>query len=470
MKFDVRNGGIMMRKIIVLLVTITFMFPISVFGQAAGQHVQKRKMLSTTQNTSQKRYYAKGNNSTKVSANKPSSAKPAFPSGQAAVNSSSNTILPMNVEYKILDNISKTCEVVGCKDNPITSPNIPLKIDGYTVVSIGKDAFKERKDVKKIVIPSSVNKISDFAFEYCRNLTSIEIPYNVKEIGAYAFSSCWELISAIFPNSVTSIGKSAFSFSGLSSIAIPSSVTKIDSNPFFKSNRLSSIVVEKNNPVYDSRNNCNAIIETKSNKLVVGCKSTIIPDDVIIIGESALSYELLTIKIPKNVAIIMKSAFWGAPETVISITVDPNNKYYDSRNGCNAIIETSTNTLIVGCRNTVIPNNVVCIKEDAFAYCHTLKAVNLPSNLISIGNNAFRTCYDLTTITIPQTVTSIGNDAFWDCRSLKTVICKVTNPFFLGNNAFLHLPSDAILYVPIGTKSAYEQKGWGKYFSTIVER
>ena len=112
---------------------------------------------------------------------------------------------------------------------------------------------------------------------------SIEIPasviyskvkYNVTSIGSFAFNSCRGLSSVTIPNSVTSIGRSAFdSCSGLTSVTIPSSVTQIDYEVFSGCIALTSIKVENGNQYYDSRNNCNAIIETSSNTMIAGCKT-----------------------------------------------------------------------------------------------------------------------------------------------------------------------------------------------------
>ena len=94
---------------------------------------------------------------------------------------------------------------------------------------------------------------------------------------------------------------------------------------------------------------------------------------------------------------------------------------YDSRNNCNAIIETSTNTLIFGCQNTTIPNSVTSIGEYAFFNCISLTSIEIPNSVTSIGDYAFSDCSSLTSVTIPNSVTSIGSGAFYNCRSLTSV-------------------------------------------------
>lgn len=142
-----------------------------------------------------------------------------------------------------------------------------------------------------------------------------------------------------------------------------------------------------NNAVYDSRDNCNAIIETSSNKLILGSRNTIIPNTVTTIGKEAFyTINIANITIPNSVTTIETRAFSASkltslsiPSSVITIgedafmrnpleniTVDPDNSVYDSRNNCNAVIETSSNKLIQGSRSTVIPNTVITIGKDAF--------------------------------------------------------------------------------------------------------
>ena len=110
-----------------------------------------------------------------------------------------------------------------------------------------------------------------------------------------------------------------------------------------------------------------------------------------------------------SVVYIDYKAFYTRPN---SIKVDPNNIYYDSRDDCNAIIETKSNTLIAGCSNTVIPESVTCIGESAFSRCYDLTSITIPETVISIGESAFSGCESLSSVTIPKSVTSIGKKAF----------------------------------------------------------
>ena len=153
--------------------------------------------------------------------------------------------------------------------------------------------FRECTRLESVIISNSVTTIDDSAFYHCSSLTSINIPDSVTTIGKLVFSNSG-LTSVTIGNSVTSIGDNAFSISKLTSITIPNSVTSIGNSLFSYCIHLGSIVVESDNPVYDSRNNCNAIIETATNKLLYGCKNTIIPNSVISIGNYAFAGQFFT--------------------------------------------------------------------------------------------------------------------------------------------------------------------------------
>lgn len=259
--------------------------------------------------------------------------------------------------------------------------------------------------------------------------------------------------------SVTSIGVNAFYVcKEMTSIAIPSSVTSINSYAISSCTGLESIKVDADNPKYDSRNNCNAIIETETNTLLVGCKNTTIPNSVTSIGSSAFSEckGLTSITIPGSVESINNSAFINCssltsvtisngvtfidqgvffgcskltsitiPKSVTringnnfegcynlkSIKVENGNPKYDSRNNCNAIIETESTTLIVGCKNTTIPHSVTTIGRSAFSYCSGLTSITIPNGVTCIQEGAFKGCSRLTSISVPNSVTSIGSDA-----------------------------------------------------------
>ncbi len=277
------------------------------------------------------------------------------------------------------------------------------------------------------------------------------------------------------------IGRTFDNSETVKSITIPDTVTRV----YGSCSTVSEIKVDKNNKVYDSRDNCNAIIETETNTLVTGCMNTTIPDSVTVIADSAFAncIDITTITIPDSVTDIEQRAFKDCtglttitiPESVNNISsfrggafegcenlsqiiVDENNKVYDSRENCNAIIETKTNTLVYGCLSTVIPNDVASISDYAFWSCEGLISITIPHSVTSIGEwafaycknlisvviqdgvkniaeNAFMYCEGLTSITISDTVIDIGENAFGSCDNLSTITIpsSVTN---IGESAF----------------------------------
>ena len=153
------------------------------------------------------------------------------------------------------------------------------------------------------IIPNTITAIGEYSFLGCYRLTVIEIPNSVISIGKYAFNYCTGLTSIEIPNSVTTIGEYAFSScSSLTSISIGSSVKTIGNYAFLSCAKRSSIVVANNNQYYDSRDNCNAIIETSSNTLILGSQNSI-PNSVTAIGYEAFYAldNLTSIDIPKSV-------------------------------------------------------------------------------------------------------------------------------------------------------------------------
>ena len=141
-----------------------------------------------------------------------------------------------------------------------------------------------------------------------------------------------------------------------------------------------------------------------------------IPSSVWILGYCCFynCTSLTSIDIPSSVTILETSCFYGC-SSLESITVDKNNKVFDSRDNCNAIIVTSTNTMIQGCKTTIIPSSVTSLGYRCFGDCYSLTSIDIPSSVTSLGDYCFKECSSLTSINIPSSVTSLGDACFRAC-------------------------------------------------------
>ena len=471
-------------------------------------------------------------------------------SGYAAGYSfTSNTSEGVPVTYTVNDD-SKTCYISKNAISTSTSGSItiPQYVKGMKVVEVADYAFRKCTGITSVNLPEGITKIGDNAFEGCTSLASIDLPSTVKYIGEYAFDGCTSLSSISGVSQLESIGFCAFdgtamlqrmpagllyigkvlykyrmpsgitltdagidinikdgttmitnmAFSdvpnGYINLTIPKTTTTIGiSNNFGLSFSPRTISIDAANTVYDSRGGCNAIIEKSTNTLIAASKATTIPSSVKTIGQCAFyGYKGESIEIPNNIETIGKAAFYGSALKSVSIgsgvrsigddafgrcynlekiTVSSGNSIFDSRNNCNAVIEKSTNKLVVGCKNTVIPENIKEIGDYAFFNSYKgVTSLTLPESVVSIGNYAFGELQELKTITLGSKIRSIGNSAFIWCKALEAICLKSEYPCELGSTTFYTQDYDNItLYVPNGAMASYMfADGWNK-FKNIVE-
>ena len=242
---------------------------------------------------------------------------------------------------------------------------------------------------------------------YCNMLQAVQIGNGVTSIGSYAFNNCYSLASISIPDSATSIGASVFQYCcSLSSISIPDSVTVIGASAFYVCYSLSSISI---------------------------------PEGVTSISSATFNscYSLASITIPDSVTSINDHAF----------------QY------CCSLSSIS------------IPDSVTIIGASAFHGCDSLSSITIPDSVTSIGSYAFNNCYSLASISIPEGVTSIGSYAFQNCYGMAEYHLKPTTPPTLSStNAFSGIPSDCIIYVPVGCLETYQNAtNWTTYASKMQE-
>ena len=306
--------------------------------------------------------------------------------------------------YSITDSNNHTVSVVNPTGNayhgswdgfnqPTGTLTIPSLVsnDGetYTVTSIGGDAFSECNGLTgTLVIPSTVTSIGDRAFAWCSGFTG----------------------TLFIPSSVTYIGYIALTCSGIT-----------------------SIVVDNENSVYDSRNNCNAIINTSNNELVAGCQNTIIPNSVTAIGQGAFGWcsNLTSIIIPNSVTSINFGAFAE----------------------CSNLSSIS------------LPNSVTSISWYAFQKCTGLTGtLIIPDSVTYLGYRAFDSCVSLTSVDLGTYAVDIDGYAFNNCTGLTSITSRSLVPPPLRGQAFYSIPTTTPVYVPCGSVAAYQAaSGWSDF-------
>lgn len=419
--------------------------------------------------------------------------------------------LPVNLKLtSILDNTFKGCQL-------LTSFNIP-----DTVTSIGSNAFKGCGSISNITIPKSVVSLGDSAFSFCTNLTNVEIPEGITDIPTNAFEYCTNLKKVKLPKTITNIESGAFAncvnliditlqegittiktdtfknCKSLKTLTIPESVTTIEYSALsgckFDSFHIPAniqqiqsyfyvkkeITVDPRNQYYDSRDNCNAIIDTANNTLILGNDYTKIPETVSTLdGYCFEGCTFTEFEVPAHITTCggdifndcknLKTIIWNSPYSGMNpsysdcfcgvrsqienfvinvseiptyllvdmpnlqtitigrnytndylqwpdnwnfyppkrVTVDPDNPIYDSRNNCDAVIHTATNTLVLGGNTTVIPDTVTSIASYAFLNSKFDNTFVIPPS-IQINSGAFYNC-SFNTLIIPSTgLTGIG--------------------------------------------------------------
>ena len=291
----------------------------------------------------------------------------------------------------------------------------------YPVTSIGSSAFYDCPGLTSVTIPNSVTSIGSGAFDGTAwyNNQPDGLVYAGKV--AYKYKGTMPANTSIsLQEGTLGIAGSAFNnCSGLTSMTIPSSVTNIDIFAFENCPNLTNIIIDSDNTIYDSRNNCNAIIETISNTLIVGCKNTTIPNSVTSIGDYAFysCSGLTSLTIPNSVTSIGNSALWCCS----------------------------------GLTSVTIPNSVTSIGISAFWGCSALTSVTIPNSVRTINRETFYNCSNLTTVKIGNSVTSIGPFAFYNCSSLTSLnipdsVTSIGDQAFSGTALFDNI-SDGVFYI-----------------------
>lgn len=340
-------------------------------------------------------------------------------------------------------------------------PSLKSVVLGDEVTILLPYTFSNCTALESVELSPNLTRISQYAFKNCNSLTSISFPSGLNFIDSNAFQGC-DNIETVYWNFRDSIAMArvlASASANIKKVIIGKDVTCIEGRAFTGFTNLTSIEVDPANKVYDSKQNCNAVIEKETNTLIIGCKETNIPEGVtrleqyafrwcggpesvslpstlLSIGSFAFSGcdGLTSLYIPKSVTDIGSGITAYCPD-ITSIKVDPENRYYSSPDNCNAIIYTFNNTLVAGCKETVIPSGVRRIGDYAFEGCSGLTALTTPAGLTDIGDYAFSGCSGLKSVDISKGVTDVGIYAFSECIGLTSVITPA-NMDLIGAYAF----------------------------------
>lgn len=350
------------------------------------------------------------------------------------------------------------------------------------IETIAKETFKNEEVLEAITLPNTLKTIEQSAFMSCSGLKMIEFPESLQHIASLAFCGC----------------------TSLEGINIPSSIEIIEESAFAECSNLQNIIVNEGNNYYDSRNNCNAIVETLTNKLIRGCLNTIIPENVEVLGESAFSkcIGLKTIKIPNSVKkfedkVFAKCVDLESIELSESLEDMGMHTFSHCSNLKKCVIPNRITAIGGGMFNyctslekVFLPNTIKKVGDFSFTQCSSLKSIDFPSELDSIGMYAFSSCTALEKIVIPNSVTfigelafnckglkevtlgkhviNIGDRAFIGCDSLLVINAHMENPKPINQNTFKNYEG-VVLNVPIGTKDKYQYTSYWSKFTKICE-
>lgn len=328
--------------------------------------------------------------------------------------------ISVDEDNPVYDSRENCCAIIETASDTLVQGCVNTRIPD-SVRRIGKHAYDSTWSLKTIIIPDSVKVIEDWAFSNCYELRYIYLPESVVEIGMAAFYECESLKEITLPDSLKVLGDGAFCRCvSLNNVHFPASVSFVKGEDRLLSgcDSLKSISIDARNRLFDSRGGCNAIIETAYNRLTDGCENTIIPNTIESIADRAFSStDIMAVIIPESVKHLGNHIF-DSCEMLSHIVVNKNNPVYDSREDCNAIIKSSTNTLIYGCKNSVIPNSVTTIADSAFYGCSGLTTIEIPDSVRTLREYAFGHCVNLTKVHIPDSVKYIDPKAFIGCTEL----------------------------------------------------
>lgn len=418
----------------------------------------------------------------------------------------------MGTRYTITEGVLRFAEDITDLNNIALKENKPFIeeiIIPDSIERICARVFADCVNLRVISFGANVSIIENEAFRGCCKLESLDLPESLAEIWDGAFMGCTGLKSLSIPTQVKSVGRHAFKdCSGMERVHVGKSVSFMLEDAFEGCQAIESFTVDPANSTYDSRENCHSLVKKDGYRnggasihlmsrnsfipdgirylgsvVYKGYERIQIPESVVEIGLGCFSgcSKLTSIRIPRSVKYIGKDAFEGCsnltdiliPNSVImvgafymgyglfagctslkKIEVEPGCRNLDSRDGCNGIVATHTNSFLSGCDNSFIPDSITEIEGYAFYGCKGLKSIMIPASVTRIGDWAFADCCSLKTLSIPDSVTSIGGFAFAGCTSLEAIILP-SRVKAIPVDILENCPSLSAIYVPKDRRKYY---------------
>ena len=343
----------------------------------------------------------------------------------------------------------------GYYGNVNIPPSVTYQNKTYQVTRIGYNAFYQA-NVESVSIPNTVTEIERYAFAES-SLKFIHVPDNVTTIDDGAFMGCYYLENVFIGKSVVELGSDVFRFSP----------------------NITSIIVDEDNPKYDSRENCKALIGTERDYLIKGCVNTVIPKSVKHIGVSAFEdVKLTSIELPESLQTIGAKAFQNCTKlTSVAIPDSVTVINLWAFSGCSALADLTLGKGVKrigigafgGCKSLTgldLPIGLECIERSAFSGCSALTLIVIPDSVTTIDQSAFGYCSGIKSVTFGKSVAEVGEDAFWSCSALARVDAasleawcgiqfenKWSNPLSYAHHLFFEGQELTDLVLPEGLKA-----------------